>query len=658
MRCLLLAFVCTLTACSPSQEQPAGKTVDPSPEDLGLIKVVPATLVPGTTIRVLGSNFGPENIGNAKLTLRGDFAGTKSEIHLPASYLSNDALEVSWPGAVESGLPAADGTFTGEVLVTIDQDDDRKHRSPALKNVRFDMVTTLEPTLSTVEQGVIFVNHPIRVQGSNFLFGGDEGNTVAVLEGCFQPEGETTCHSVGAEPIAASPITVGDRSTLTFPFAPGIAGINPGTFQGTLELHNRHTGGKETETEALPVAFDMVSTTIFDLDPPAASLGQYVNIQGGGFVGVLIGEANPGLALTTLTLEGMFVHDESNETIDVNVTLVPEFVSGELVRYVLSEQDNLGKSIDLRKTSGTFTGHIKPTIQYQTQTAEGASHATSFRIGHVKQVVWVKFLAAYLGSLRHFGLRAVDQLIRDRVFEVAARDYRGTNVEFRQKEPKDFALYARVELGGPDPNGFGLLGYDNTPGKDVDNARLYDQIGGVNATTQEDGYPGYGGVFVESFFGFSEHPGNFAKSLEGADGFFDAIFDPFRPDVGGRAVDASDLASLDIPILTSGDACPTPDDRGMQIACAVWVLGSMIGSTMTHEVAHSLGLSDPSGNEFHNPGDGHNRLMDSGHYRPFLERAEIVGQGPSVFCTEDYAYLQQVLPSDEADPVSERPDCW
>ena len=122
---------------------------------------------------------------------------------------------------------------------------------------------------------------------------------------------------------------------------------------------------------------------------------------------------------------------------------------------------------------------------------------------------------------------------------------------------------------------------------------------------------------------------------------------------------AQDLNELDIPELDNGDACPPKEpDRGMQIACAVWVLGSMIGSTMTHEVGHSLGLSDPWGAEFHNSGDAENRLMDAGRYRPFLERAEIFGKGPAVFCDGDYEYLRKYLPTSQPDPLPQRPSCW
>ena len=91
--------------------------------------------------------------------------------------------------------------------------------------------------------------------------------------------------------------------------------------------------------------------------------------------------------------------------------------------------------------------------------------------------------------------------------------------------PDDWVWYAQVDVTGIDPNGLGLMGYDNSPGKDVGNLRLYDHIGGVNALTQQDGYPGYGGIFVESFLAFSEHPPSGIASVPGASPSFDDIFD-------------------------------------------------------------------------------------------------------------------------------------
>jgi hypothetical protein len=256
-------------------------------------------------------------------------------------------------------------------------------------------------------------------------------------------------------------------------------------------------------------------------------------------------------------------------------------------------------------------------------------------------------------------LRAADRDIRARVLAVARRDYAGVNLELRTERPTDFALFSTVEIGGPDLNGRGYFGYDNTPGKDTDNQRLHDQIGGLNATTQEDGNPGYGGVFVESLFAFSQHPGGLATPAAAASPLFDAVFDPFRPDRGGRPALAADLAG-GLPPRDGGAGCPAaPSDRQAQLGCAVFVLGSLIGTTMTHELGHSLGLAAPYGErtQYHDPGDAANRLMDGGAARTFEERAELAGQGPSVFCDDEYEYLRAILPSDEAPPAVSRPPC-
>ena len=216
-----------------------------------------------------------------------------------------------------------------------------------------------------------------------------------------------------------------------------------------------------------------------------------------------------------------------------------------------------------------------------------------------------------------------------------------------------------VEIAGPDPNGLGLLGYDNTPGKDRDNVRLDDRIGGVNAQTLESGLPGFGGVFMESLFSFSFHPPTgTVGSADVATESFDQIFDPLRPDRGGQAVTSADFAGGAVPVLSSGATCPA-SARPDRIACAVFVLGSVVGSTVSHEVGHSLGLAEPLGSleEFHNKGDLEGRLMDAGSARSFEERAELMGQGPSRFCVESYEYLRGILPTTELDPPVSRPPC-
>ena len=79
---------------------------------------------------------------------------------------------------------------------------------------------------------------------------------------------------------------------------------------------------------------------------------------------------------------------------------------------------------------------------------------------------------------------------------------------------------------------------------------------------------------------------------------------------------------------------------------------------MSHEIAHSLGLADPDGEDFHNTGDWIDALMDGGSYRPFAERAEIDGQGPGQFCQSNYDYLREILPTDLEDPLGGREDCY
>jgi len=250
----------------------------------------------------------------------------------------------------------------------------------------------------------------------------------------------------------------------------------------------------------------------------------------------------------------------------------------------------------------------------------------------------------------------VHQKIVDRILSVCREAYKGVNMDFRTEPPTDFAEFANVELVGVDPNDMGLFGYDNSAGKDNGNLRLYDRLGGVNALTQQDGYAGFGGVFLRSLLGFSKHPGNLAKGVPGADPVFDKIFDPFRADQDGEPITSSDLGG-DLAALTDGSACPSKDRR-TQIQCAIFVLGNLVGGTLSHEIGHSLGLANPFAEGFHDAGDAPNRLMDSGGDRPFLERGILQGQGPGVFCDDEYAYLRMILPTNQPANDIQRPGCF
>lgn len=618
-------------------------------EGLALEAVAPATVVPGTTLVVDGDSFVEATWGDSTLVLAGDVDGAAVEVRLPANFVDYDHMTVAIDELVIVDLHADAGpvTFVGDATVeVVSAVDGKTYRTPPLA-VQLAIAPSLSPTVGTVENGgVIFVNDALEVAGDGFLLGGDEGRTVAVVRGCFTPAGMSTCAPVGDQVVPVVPAAPFARDRGTFRFVPAIAGIRGGAFTGTVTIENRPVAGAAAAAAAVDVAYDLVTAQIFQIDPPLASLGQYVDIRGGGFVG---GEAG---ASTEVRLVGTFTPTGAPGGAPVDLVLIPEFVAGDRVRYVLNTDDALGQALDLRTITGRFSGTIRPTVRYGGDTITGPTTAVSLGIAPVKQVVFLDFRPSYVESLRGFGLRAVDAAIRARVVDVVRAAYPAVNIEFRTTAPTDFALFSLVEIHGPDPNGMGLFGYDNTPGKDTGNLRLYDRLGGVNAATQQDGFPGYGGVFIESLMGFSLHP-SIGESLGGADPLFDQLFDPFRPDRGDIVV-AADLAG-GVPTI-DGAACPASDRRD-RIACAVWTMGALIGGTLAHEIGHSLGLANPGGDGFHNAGDEVDRLMDAGGDRPFPERANLGGQGPGVFCGAEYDYLRQILPSSLPADTSPRPPC-
>jgi hypothetical protein len=629
----------------------SGPGVDPGLEGLALTSVKPAVIVPGTVLHLDGESYVDVTYGVSRLRLRGTLGGTPLDVVAPARFVDYGRLEVKVDAAFLALLPAPTGKLEGEALVEVDSKVDGETYISAPVRVSLELRDRLMPRLDAVpSSAVIHVNDPIELSGDGLLRGGDEGTTFAIVEGCFTGQGTATCTPVAAVEIPVVPTDPYERTRGSFAFAPAIAGIRPGELTGTIKLRNVPRAGGSAESATRPTELALLIPSIGQVAPDGASLGQYIDVRGGGFVGGVAGHQ------TTLQLRGKLTR-KSGAQADLDLILVPEFVRGPLVRYVLSEDDSLGRALDLRRETGTFTGTVTPITRVAADTVTGAATPLTFSILPVKQVIYVHFLPSYTESLRIFGLRALDARIRARVLEVARRDYATVNVDFRETPPTDFALYSRVDISGPDPNQQGLFGYDNTPGKDRDNLRLFDRIGGVNASTQEDGSAGYGGVFIESLFAFSRHPKGHARPIGDDDDLFDRIFDPFRPDAGGRAVTSVDFGDGGIPVLSGSGGCPA-QDRRQAAACAVWTLGSLIGTTTSHEIGHSLGLANPDSDGFHNFGDEPNRLMDSGGNRPFRERAELDGQGPGRFCDLEYEYLRRILPTDEPTDRTSRPSCF
>ena len=82
---------------------------------------------------------------------------------------------------------------------------------------------------------------------------------------------------------------------------------SPGTFTGKVAIVNKQTAQRrESPRRRSTSSYTLVTSQIFSVDPPAASLGQYVFVHGGGFVG-----GEPG-ALTEIELAG-HVHQDRRQ---------------------------------------------------------------------------------------------------------------------------------------------------------------------------------------------------------------------------------------------------------------------------------------------------------------------------------------------------------
>ncbi len=646
---LALVLLLSTVLASCGEDAP---TRDPWLSELRLNSIQPALVLPGTHIQLEGTHFVDDTLGKASLRFRGAIGDEAVNLSLQGlRFVDFEHFDFILDSAATADWPLTEGMFKGVVWVEIVANDSLVYTSAEL-STEFELRDSLNPTLGTGDSGaIVYVNDQIPVEGTGFFLHPSEGQSVAMISGCFRLRGNASCDPI---PDTEIPLlnTASDRKTASFPFAPAIAGISSGVFEGMLSLRNVHQDGSEFSSEKIPVSYDLLPPALISVSPAGVSLGQFVDFVGGGFVA---GDVDGG---TELLIRGVFLPAGAQEGISVDLVLIPAFVDGRTVRYVLNEDDELGRRLGSRQVTGQFDGDLRVRVSYQGQQEMSEASPFGFDLQPIKQVVYLNFLPDYVNSLRHFGLRAVDSQIRQRVAAVVARDYVGINVEVRLEEPTDFALYSIVDILGQDINGLGLLGYDNTSGKDVDNLRLFDHIGGVNALTQQDGYPGFGGVFIESLFAFSQHPKGRAMQIGEGEASFDQIFDTFRLDVGGTPLSSTDFGSGGVAVPTTAPTCPGAD-RMAQAACAIWVIGNMIGTTVSHEIGHSLGLANPnSPASFHNGTDGPNRLMDSGSNRSFLERAQLQGQGPGRFCLEAYEYLREILPTSEPSDIDTRDNCF
>ena len=498
--------------------------------------------------------------------------------------------------------------------------DDGERRTTE-QPVAWTSASSLPVSLEPISANAGYYNQAFVLRGAGMI-APSEGELVTTISGTFTPFGATEAEPVeAAGPCVPAEEFSRDRCVVHLP--PQLGGLREGTLDAELWLSSTLASGANSESERAPVVFDILPPDIFGLVYSNIALGQRLEFNGGGFV---VGSGYS----TVITLDGTLNGEP------LSFELIAESASGDVAAITVRavERDGVLVADEFEVARGVFDGTAQATVTDGTNTLEGAEASVQFALIGVRQVVWIRFLPGFYESLERFGLGAAAGAIEERVRVRIASIYDGFAVDVRTELPTDFDLnhVARIDIGGPDPNGIGLFGYDNTPGKDVGNLRLFDVIGGENFETQLDGYPGYGGVFIESMLWWGSDPPvdmERPSRAPAVDAGFDAVFTP-----------VFEQPATPTEVLGVGDTA-----RVREVDAAVSALANAIGETAAHELAHSLGLAQPDEpNAFHNNGDSPGCLMDHGEDRPFGERADLPGRPATRWCGDSEAYLAAILP--------------
>lgn len=481
--------------------------------------------------------------------------------------------------------------------------------------------------IDRMPSGTVSWGQELVVSGGGFLYP-SEGTCRLVIEGSFRSEDGSTL------PVSTSydltPVEASNRDRASFRFEPNFGPIDAGELRGTAEIRNILNNGENGQSEEAVVSLDVRPASVLDISPRRYSVGQEFDILGTGFV-------NASQGSNTVRFVGSFLGDQGGTAIDVELN--PLWINDGLLRLtsdpIVDEAEGVLIDSWFAREWGTFEGELTVTIAAGREVYSTVPLSVALELETQRQVIVLDYLSGFDSSLDLFGLGSAAEEVQAAVLARVRGIFEGLRVDVVTSAPSDISpgVISIVEIGGPDPNGLGLLGYDSSPGKDVGNLRLGDRIGGASAETQEDGAAGYGGVFIESYLYWSADPGFSGSRPEGApveDPLFDPIFDPVR----------ESQATLQ---EVNGDSLDP--ERIRIVAEAIDALGNVIGETVAHEVGHSLGLADPYGpaTSFHNPFGEDGCLMDGGIDRPFGERAALPGFAATRFCGDSATYLEELL---------------
>lgn len=596
------ALICVAlwAGCSGDKPQVELRPVEP------IISQVRSSLpiTTGTTLRVTVANL--------------DALGQNPELTIGGSTLMADSVEGSEarfivPASLVNSL--GDGAQVQPLVV----------RGLGLESAPFDhsfeVASSIAVELGEGIRGSFYRNDLAVVDGAGFLEA-SEGDVVALVSGTFSPESGGSSQVEVELPVFQAEL--GNRRRGAVRLTAGLSGIVPGAFAGQVRLESRAVTGATSRSVEFPINVDFEEPLFLALEPSVTSLESIVRVRGAGFLG------NRDDEVTIMRVDGTFTPMGSSPQ-NFREDLVLRWVSGSELEWDMTAErsgDRL-RSMLFGHARGQLSATFTPITVLGSDEYEGVSGTATLTLGPQRQVVYVKLLPGFFESLPQFGLAAAAALLKDAIVERLEGIYADYNVDFRTERPTDVTPsgVTTIEVGGPDPNGLGLFGYDNSPGKDVGNLRLGDTIGGANAETLMDGSPGYGGVFIVGFLFFSESDPPESGFGPEPDPLFDEIFSGVRRSPATLA-----------EVQGQGE-------RAAEVARAIRALANMIGETTAHELGHSFGLANPEGSPtaFHNSDDRPGCLMDRGVDRPFGERIAEPGFSRTRLCGTHVDYMNTIL---------------
>jgi len=622
VRTALVVSLIAMVSCGGEEPLPEG--IDP----LEVFSWGPSSLLNGTHVEFEGQGFVPAELGQMSLRIKGKSGPGSIERTDPLVYVGPESARWVVPPEFVSSVLAGGNQFEGEFRLERRISGYSQVDRVSAKCV-LSVFSNMQPLLSSLEPTGTYLGEELVARGGNLLMAG-EGQTLLFLTGAFHVQSPPMVKTI---PATVIPLVVEDREHGGFVLTPDKFGVYPGRFEGSAHLENYVDGEVTMKGEELSgIQIQVYSPGIESFTPDVVRRGQRVHVTGSGFV-----PNDPvGETATLILLEGTFQADSGKQMAykgkDVMVLFPEEGTSPGVLEIVLRVSQGVdGNLTGLGLIPGVFSGDASVQVFHGGDSFVGDEFPFTLRVASQLQMVYVKYLPSFDKAFDDFGLTEVRQQVKDGIIERCNSIYSGFNVKFVSERPEDFAEYSVIELSGEDPNGANLLGLDNTTGKDINNLRFNDVVGGKNAETEERGFYAYGGVFLKSFLMFSPQLSKGQTAL--ASSRFDDIFGPFVPQLGGEPV-----AHGEYP----GGA------RDAKVEEAIRVLTNVVGGTVAHEIGHSLGLAMVPGHpeEYHNIGDNPAWLMDAGNYRPFDERAEIDGEGPEVFAPHNHDYLQTILPRD------------